>query len=90
MKTKRTKIEIIRDILSAINIQNGRIKPTHLLYKANLSHNKLKEYTETLKNKDLIKYTKEKNRTYIEITRKGREFLAEYRKIMHFTDSLGF
>jgi predicted transcriptional regulator len=90
MKCKRNKLDIIKDILSAINKQQGIIKPTHLLYKANLSHNKLKEYTKLLINKKMIKEVEIKKRKYIEITIKGQQYLAEYRKIMKFTDSLGF
>ena len=90
MKTKRTKLEIIYDILSAINRQGGTIKPTHLIYKANLSYNKLKDYTKILKGKKMIIYTENRKRTYIEITKDGRQFLTEYRKMMKFTDSFGF
>ncbi len=90
MKTKRTKMEIIYDILSAINRQGGTIKPTHLIYKANLSYNKLKDYTKILEGKKMIRYTENRKRTYIEITKDGRQFLAEYRKMMKFTDSFGF
>ncbi|HLD98553.1 MAG TPA: winged helix-turn-helix domain-containing protein, partial [Candidatus Nanoarchaeia archaeon] len=41
---KRNKLEIIRDILNVIRSRNGKIKPTHILYKSNLSHQMMEEY----------------------------------------------
>ena len=54
MILRRTKIEIIHDILKAIQNKGGKIKPPHLLYKSNLSHNKMKEYLNELIKKNMV------------------------------------
>ncbi|MEM4755508.1 MAG: winged helix-turn-helix domain-containing protein [Candidatus Woesearchaeota archaeon] len=88
MAKKRTKIEIIHDMLQAI-LSKGKIKPTHVMYKANLSHNLLKGYLEELLEKEMIKEVEERNYTYLVITDKGVEFLNEFRKMKDFQETFG-
>ncbi|MBI2112675.1 hypothetical protein HYT52_04025, partial [Candidatus Woesearchaeota archaeon] len=47
-------MELIFDILLAIQNKGGRIKPTHLMYKSNLSHKLLNSYLEELIQKELV------------------------------------
>ena len=54
MSERRSKIDIIYDMLKAINDKGGKIRPTHLLYKSNLSHKRMKEYLVHLMGKKLI------------------------------------
>lgn len=54
MSERRSRIEIIGDILKSIQGKGGSIKPTHLLYKSNLSHDRMKSYVEELKEKGLM------------------------------------
>lgn len=89
MNLRRTKIEIINDILKSIQGKGGKIKPTHLLYKSNLSHTKMKEYINELKEKDMISEELEENNKYFRITDKGLKYVSEYKKIMEFSDSFG-
>ena len=56
MAKKRERIEIIEDILQAIRDKDGRIKPTHLMYKANLSHKSMKDYLTKLLKNNLVKF----------------------------------
>lgn len=89
MSKKRNKLEIIRDILEIINLKSGKIKPTHILYKSNLSHQMMVSYIEDLKLKKLIKeLVSGKSRTY-EITEEGIKYLEKYRLISEFTESFG-
>ncbi|MBS3163194.1 hypothetical protein J4427_00705, partial [Candidatus Woesearchaeota archaeon] len=53
MAQKRNKIEIVNDMLNSIH-QKGEIKPTHLMYKSNLSHTLMKSYLEELIQKEFI------------------------------------
>jgi predicted transcriptional regulator len=89
MNKKRTRLEIIRDILEVIKSRNGKIKPTHILYKSNLSYSMMEEYLDELKEKGFVTETeKEGNKTY-KITEKGMEFLNKYSIVANFTESFG-
>ncbi|HLC22168.1 MAG TPA: winged helix-turn-helix domain-containing protein [Candidatus Nanoarchaeia archaeon] len=91
MAGRREKLDIIKDILEAIRDKGGKIKPTHLLYKSNLSHDSMKRYVQELVEKDMVQEIEEKkeNKKYV-ITDKGLKFLTDYRQIKEFTDSFGF
>ena len=51
---RRSRLELIYDILLSIQNKGGTIKPTHLMYKSNLSHKLLNNYLEELIGKELI------------------------------------
>ncbi|MBW2983245.1 winged helix-turn-helix transcriptional regulator [Candidatus Woesearchaeota archaeon] len=92
MAKRRTRIDIISDILQAIRKKNGRIKPTHLLYKANLSYQLLNEYLEELEGKGLVdeeEVGKKKTKKEILLTEKGYEFLEQYERMKAFQESFG-
>ena len=89
MNKKRTKIEIIRDILGVIKSKNGKIKPTHILYKSNLSYQMMDEYlTELKKGGLIIEEQAKKGKTY-SLTAKGFKFLDQYSLISDFMTSFG-
>lgn len=89
MSKKRNKLEIIRDILEVIKNRSGKIKPTHILYKSNLSHQMMEEYLTELKAKELIAESKTaKGKTY-SISQKGLDYLSKFRMISEFTESFG-
>lgn len=86
---KRERVEVIADILQVVQRAGGRIKPTHLLYKANLSHDALKRYVDELQKNELLAETeKDGKRTYA-LTDKGHEYLAKYRQFKEFSDAFG-
>jgi len=86
---KRSKLDIIHDMLQAISEKGGVIKPTHLLYKSNLSHQRMKLYLEELKAKKLIEETEVKDKTRYEITDAGRRFLQDFKQMKEFTEAFG-
>lgn len=89
MEKKRNKLEVIRDILLVIKNKNGKIKPTQILYKSNLSHIMMKDYLGDLISRGLVKESKTAaGRTYA-ITEKGDKYLSEYKTIVNFMDSFG-
>ncbi len=89
MSERRSKLEIVGDILNAIQAKGGTIKPTHLLYKSNLSHERMKLYVEELEGKGLIEEKEVKDKKMFSITDKGFEFLASFRKVKEMEDAFG-
>ena len=95
MAQRRSRLELIFDILHAIQNRGGEIKPTHLMYKSNLSHKLLNQYMEELISKELIHIEEvpmRKRKTpakIVKITDKGLGFLEEFRRIREFTDAFG-
>lgn len=78
----RGRIEIIGDIL-AICLEGKAIR-THIMYRGNLSHLMLKEYTKELAGKGLLEEmhggsfrTTEKGRTFLKYYERVKEMLAE-------------
>lgn len=67
----------------------GRAKPTRILYLANLSHDRLVKYVSDLVSKGLIEEkTEEENRFYT-LTQKGTNFLNEVKKAESFVSAFG-
>jgi predicted transcriptional regulator len=89
MNERRSKISILRDILHTIQKKGGKAKPTHILYGANLSHDRLKGYLDRLMQDGFVEKIIEGNNTYYIITLKGREFLLEFKKIQKFSEAFG-
>ena len=91
MAKKRDRLRIIYDILKAVHDKNNRIKPTHILYKSNLSHQMMEEYLAELMGKEFLIENidkKDNSKTY-SLTQKGFDYLNKYKMIAEFTDSFG-
>lgn len=86
---KRSKLDIIYDMLRAIEDKGGKIKPTHLLYKSNLSHQRMKLYLDELKQRNLLTETEVKDKTFYELTDDGRKFLQNFKQMKQFTEAFG-
>ena len=83
---KRSKLEIIKDILKIIQESRNSVKPTPLLRRSNISSKRFKEYFDELLAKNLIEESYTKNGKVISMTEKGQRFLEKYRAIIEFID----
>lgn len=89
MARKRNRLDIINDMLNSIQNKGGRIKPTHLMYKANMSHAQLKSYLEELIEKDFIQEVRKDNHSYLIITEKGCQFVEKFHQMREFEKTFG-
>ena len=85
---QRSVLRINLDILNAVS-EEGEAKPTHILYKANLSHERMVKYLDELTGKGLLQMKQDgENRTY-SLTPKGVGFLLEMRRAETFVQGFG-
>lgn len=89
MMERRSKASILRDILRTIEKKNGKARPTHILYGANLSHDRLKGYLDLLAVQEFVKKEISGRETFFVITDKGREYLSGFNKMKKFFDAFG-
>lgn len=88
MSKKRSRLDVINDILTTVSYQK-EVKPTHILYKSNLSHKMMMEYLNELIKKRFIKeIISGRNKTY-SITNKGANYLKGYKTMISFMKSFG-
>lgn len=89
MTKKRDRLQIIYDILKAIQDKNNKIRPTHILYKSNLSHQMMEEYLKELMAKGFVVENRHQDSKTYSLTQKGYDYINKYKLIADFTDSFG-
>ena len=78
---RRSKLEMEVDILKALAC-HGRLKLTHIMYKANVNCGALKQYLDLLIQHNLVKeHTLHKKRAVYAITERGLTALKNVREI---------
>lgn len=88
MNKKRTKFEVLRDILKILTKEKN-VGITRLIYKSNLSNNSIKPHLRKLIEKKFICEVINDGKRYFEIKERGREFLTEFNKIKIFSEAYG-
>ena len=83
---KRTKLEVMRDILSILKDNRNSMKPTPLLRKSGLSSKRFKEYYFEILKKELVKEVEEKKERRVVLTEEGLRFLEKYKVIIDFIE----
>jgi len=85
---QRSTLRICLDIINAVkDLQNA--KPTHILNKANLSHDRLVKYLDQLVTHGLIEAKRDGESTYYVITTRGVQFLIEMQRADEFVAGFG-
>jgi predicted transcriptional regulator len=84
----RSKGRIFADILKAVQDEEKAIT-THILYRSNLSHDRLTKYLQNLEEGGLLKRSEERDKTFYEITDKGKHFLSEFQRMEAFVNGFG-
>jgi len=87
---RRNRIDIIESILFLLS-SNKNMKPTHLMYRANLSNVQMKGYLEELTKKGFIKKisNREKGTYTLIITLKGIKFREKIKEMREFEEVFG-
>ena len=88
MKTipRRDKLKIYGDLLSALYSESSaeKIVLTQVQIKINVPFDRLKTYITELTNLGLIK-----DETSLELTKKGKQYLREYERVLDFMKRMG-
>ncbi len=79
VNSRRSEIEIIRDILS---LSKGGVKKTQILYGTNLSYTQLQEYLSFLIKSGAIEIVNSSDTKIYKTTTKGVEILEDINKLM--------
>lgn len=84
---KRERLEIVRDILQAVQNNHNSIRATPLLRKSKLSSRRFFEYLDKLLEKGFIKKNVDKKGSkFFILTDKGFKYLENYKTILGFIE----
>jgi len=72
-------MEIYIDILKAV--AEGKKKPTHIMYRANLSWTRLKRYLNFLATQDLLQESINEGTAVFSLTPKGKDVIGYFKRI---------
>lgn len=81
-KDRRSKMEMYLDILRAIG--SGAEKPTHVMYKANLSWVVMRGFLENLKAQGLVEESLVDGRSALHLSNRGFELLNQFMQVREF------
>jgi predicted transcriptional regulator len=89
MNARRSKMQIYIDILKLLQKSNGRMIKTHIVYKANLTHTRLKEYLDFLLSKGFIEEKSVGKDKFFALTKNGVRFLENINRLRKISDAFG-
>jgi predicted transcriptional regulator len=84
--TRRDKLKIYGDLLSALSFETGteKVVLTRIQVRINVPFDRLKNYVSELSELGLIQ-----DETSLKITEKGKQYVREYEKILEFMKRMG-
>jgi predicted transcriptional regulator len=87
---KRDRLQVLYDILKVIQ-NKPAIKPTHIMYKANLSSKMLSEYLQDLVSRNFVLETigKDKRSKTYDLSEKGHAYVSNYSVVQEFVETYG-
>jgi len=86
---RRDRIDIIYDMLRTIQVQQGKIRPTRLMYKANMAHGQMQGYLNELEEKGFIRKQAEKGHEFLILTESGYRFIVKIKEMKEFGSMFG-
>jgi len=69
--------------------EKKQIKPTRLMYAANLSHKQMKGYLDNLIKNEIVTSVENKKSTYLVLTDKGVQFFQKFQEMKEFEKTFG-
>lgn len=84
----RSALKIYLDILVTVR-DEGNTKPTRILYRANLSHDRLVRYLGELTSKGLLEERQDEDSKFYVLTPKGLDFINQVKKAEAFVMGFG-
>lgn len=84
----RSALKIYLDILVTVR-DEGNTKATKILYRANLSHDRLVKYLGELITKGLLEERQDEDTRYYTLTQKGLDFINQVKKAEAFVTGFG-
>ena len=85
---QRSTVRIYLDILTAAQ-EEGNAKPTRILQKANLPHDRMMRHVAELQKRGLLEEVNNGGNRYYVITAKGQDFVKEVHRATHFLSAFG-
>jgi len=90
MVKKRSKLEVIYDILKIIMLNKNSIKITPLIRRSNLSSERFLQYLSELLEKDFVREMKDSSDgKLITLTDRGFKYIERYKAINSFISEFG-
>lgn len=88
MSARRSRLRIIADILRVVESE-GEANVSKILLEANLSYARLTKYLDELVSKGFLERVTDEREVKFRVTRKGQEFLREFRRIEQLAEAFG-
>jgi predicted transcriptional regulator len=85
----RSQMKIFADMLEAIESDGGKALPTRIMFKANLSYDRLEKYLSDLMQLGLVEELRDGDKVVYGLTGKGVDYLVEFRRVMEFAKAFG-